>query len=251
MTPGAGPGGHRWNLTGLQFKVLCEDRRIGGRLPRPFTFTSDTLFADDYEAEKDAVREELRRSADPEFDAMVHTLTRPDIMVTANLWNENHHTDPRQCIRVHAVRRDDRGYVITQRPGKTVAHSGGFDIAGCRSAALGREVVDLLPDIDAGSDPGSVAGLLTGDMAPGAGETRAPVAPDIAPGPDAGVLKVIQGHLGFRERGIIHVGLVWRDIPGDGRYAMGPDEKMTGMDGDTICAWIEARMAEIMIRLES
>lgn len=249
MTSGAHPLDHRWNLTGLQFKVLCEDRRIGGRLPRPFTFTSDIRFADDYEAAKDVVRDELRRLADPEFDTMVHALTRPDIMVTANLWNEGDHTDPRQCVRVHAVRRDDRGYLITQRPGETVAHSGGFDIAECRPAALGREVVGLLPETAAGSDPGSVAGLLSGATGPGAGAVHRSGS-RAASGPDAGVLKVIQGHLGFRERGIIHVGLVWRDIPGDGRYAMGPDEQMIGMDGRAICDWIEARMAEIMIRLE-
>ncbi|MEU4313323.1 ESX secretion-associated protein EspG [Nocardia sp. NPDC024068] len=241
---------YRWRLTGLQFKVLCEDRRIGGRLPRPFTFTSDTKFADDYEAEKNEVRAGLRQLADPEFDVMIHTLIRPDIMVTANLWNERHHTDPQQCVRVHAVRRDDRGYVITQRPGETVAHSGGFDIAECGPEALGREVVGLLPAVDAGRDPESVAGLLSGDGVSGAGEIPAAAASFAAPGPDAGVLKVIQGHLGFREPGIIHVGLVWRDVPGDGRYAMGPEEEMTGMDGNAICDWIEARMAEIMLRLE-
>ncbi|WP_416564872.1 ESX secretion-associated protein EspG [Nocardia testacea] len=121
MTPCARPIVYRWKLTGLQFKVLCDDLRLGG-LPRPFTFTSNTRFADDYERERDEVRAGLREVTDPRFDAMVRALTRPDIMVLANLWNERHHTDPRQCIRVHAVRRDERGYVITQRPGETVAH---------------------------------------------------------------------------------------------------------------------------------
>ncbi|MGI5221168.1 ESX secretion-associated protein EspG [Nocardia sp. CA-290969] len=238
---------YRWELTGLQFKVLCEDRRIGG-LPRPFTFTSDTKFADDYEAEKNEVRAALEQSADPEFDVMVHALGRPDIMVTANLWNERQHTDPNQCVRVHAVRRDDRGYVIVQRPGRTVAHAGGFDIAECAPEALARTVVGLLPDIGAGSDPETVwAGLVAAGEGSGAADGDLPSAPY---GPDAGVLKVIQGHLGFRERGIIHVGLVWRDVPGDGRYVLGAAEELTGMDGSAICDWIEARMAEIMVRLQ-
>ncbi|WP_280406741.1 hypothetical protein [Nocardia carnea] len=65
------------------------------------------------------------------------------------------------------------------------------------------------------------------------------------------MLKVIQGHLGFREPGIIHVGLAWRDVPGDGRYVVGPPgEGAVGMDRTAICAWIDARMAEIMVRLE-
>ncbi|MGW5388291.1 ESX secretion-associated protein EspG [Nocardia sp. NPDC003963] len=240
---------HRWQLTGLQFKVLCDDLRLGG-LPRPFTFTSDTRFADDYEAERDAVRADLCELTDPRFDAMVHALTRPDIMVLANLWNEQHHTDPRQCIRVHAVRRDDRAYVITQRPGETVAHSGGFDIAECGPAVLAPAVVGLLPAADAGRDPQSVSAALTaGGTSPDLHGFRPTGTPSVASGPDAGVLKVIQGRLGFRERGIIHVGLIWRDLPGDGRYVMGPDAELAGMDGTAIREWIDARMAEITVRL--
>ncbi|WP_280406783.1 ESX secretion-associated protein EspG, partial [Nocardia carnea] len=143
---------YRWELTDLQFKVLCEDRRIGG-LPRPFTFTSTIKFADDLAVAKEEARAGLERLPDPEFDAMVRALTKPDIMVTANLWHEREYTDPRRCIRVHAVRRDERAYVITQRPGETVAHSGGFDIAECTPATLARTVLGLLPDMPAGSDP--------------------------------------------------------------------------------------------------
>lgn len=242
---------YRWQLTGLQFKVLCDDLRLGG-LPRPFTFTSDTRFADDYERERNAVRAGLRELTDPRFDAMVRALTRPDIMVLANLWNERHHTDPQQCLRVHAVRCDDRGYVITQRPGETVAHSGGFDIAECSAAALARTVVGLLPDAAAGRDPQSVpAGLTAGGAHPDFHGFLSSAAHSVASGPDAGVLKVIQGRLGFRARGITHVGLVWRDLPGDGRYVMGPDAELAGMDATAIYDWIEARMAEIMARLQT
>ncbi|MEU1523340.1 ESX secretion-associated protein EspG [Nocardia rhamnosiphila] len=242
---------YRWHLTGLQFKVLCDDLRLGG-LPRPFTFTSDTRFADDYECERNEVRAGLREVTDPRFDAMVRALTRPDIMVLANLWNERHHTDPQQCLRVHAVRRDDRGYVITQRPGETVAHSGGFDIAECSPAFLARTVVGLLPEAGAGRDPQSVsAGLTAGGANPDVRGFPSSGAPSVSSGPDAGVLKVIQGRLGFRARGIIHVGLVWRDLPGDGRYVLGPEAELVGMDGAAMCDWIEARMAEIMVRLET
>ncbi|MEV0108814.1 ESX secretion-associated protein EspG [Nocardia sp. NPDC050799] len=243
------PIGYRWNLTGLQFKVLCDDLRLGG-LPRPFTFTSNTRFADDYERERNEVRAALREVTDPRFDDMVRALTRPDIMVLANLWNERHHTDPQQCLRVHAVRRDDRGYVITQRPGETVAHSGGFDIAECSPAVLARTVVGLLPEAGAGRDPQSVStGLAAGGANPDFRGFPASGTSCVSSGPDAGVLKVIQGRLGFRVRGIIHVGLVWRDLPGDGRYVMGPEAELVGMDGTAICDWIEARMAEIMVRL--
>ncbi|MEV3959969.1 ESX secretion-associated protein EspG [Nocardia sp. NPDC050193] len=181
---------------------------------------------------------------------MVRALTRPDIMVLANLWNERHHTDPQQCLRVHAVRRDDRGYVITQRPGATVAHSAGFDIAECRPAVLARTVVGLLPEAAAGRDPQTMpAGLTTAAANPDGFPSSG--TPSVTSGPDAGVLKVIQGRLGFRARGITHVGLVWRDLPGDGRYVMGPEAELAGMDDTAICAWIEARMAEIMVRLET
>ncbi|WP_416564873.1 hypothetical protein [Nocardia testacea] len=62
---------------------------------------------------------------------------------------------------------------------------------------------------------------------------------------------MIQGRLGFRERGIIHVGLIWRDLPGDGRYVMGADAETVGMDGTAMGDWIDARMAEIMVRLQT
>lgn len=241
---------YRWELTDLQFKVLCEERRIGG-LPRPFTFTSRARYADDYEAGKDEVRAWLRQVDDPRFESMINALTKPDIMVTANLWHEQEYTDPQRCIRVHSVRRDERAYVIVQRPGETVAHSAGFDIAECRPEVLARTVIGLLPEMPAGGDPDAVrVGSASGDAPPTARESGTSAA-ILAPGPDSGVLKVIQGHLGFRERGIIHVGLAWCDVPGDGRYVVGPPlEGAVGMDGTAICAWIDERMAEIMVRLE-
>ncbi|MFQ6230526.1 hypothetical protein [Nocardia sp. NPDC002869] len=52
--------------------------------------------------------------------------------------------------------------------------------------------------------PGSPRGARTRMSA---GSPR-PAPTSVSSGPDAGVLKVIQGRLGFRARGIIHAGLV-------------------------------------------
>lgn len=240
----------RWELTDVQLKVLCEDRRFGG-LPRPLTFTSRTRFADDYEAEKAQVRAELAGRADPEFDRFVRALTRPDVMFVVYLWNEQDYTDPRQRLRVHATRCGDHGYVITQRPGETVAHSGGFDIAEYAPEALPRVLADLPPDVPAGGDPaGMRGGSGSAEAPPEPAVPRSTAAETTSRGPNCGVVKVIQGHLGFREPGIVHVGLAWRDLPGDGRYAVGPEATdVLGMDNAAIRQWIDARTAEIMLRL--
>lgn len=85
--------GSRRELTDLEFVLLCADHRIGG-LPAPFVFTSRTRYADNYEAEKAAVRAGLARMAGSELDAFTATLSRPDLMVVAHAWDTRAPADP-------------------------------------------------------------------------------------------------------------------------------------------------------------
>lgn len=153
------------------------------------------------------------------------------------------------------MRRGTRGYVIIQRPGETLAHAGGFDIAACPPAELGRTVIGLLPEAVAGRDAAAVREeLADAGNEPYAGDDVGPAVAPAAALTDCGFVKVIQGHLGFRARDLVEEGLAWRDVPGDGRYAITvgePIDTATGMDSAAQADWVDAQMAHIMTRLST
>lgn len=246
--------GSRWEISDLEFKVLCDDRVPGG-LPSPFVFTSRTRFADDYEAERAAVRADPVLPMGPERDAMCAVLARPDLVLIAHAWNTRHFADPGQRIRVHAARRGERAFVVSQRAGETLAHAGGFDIAECAPADLARAVLGLLPEIAAGQDPEAVrAELAATGTQPYAGESVLSAPRTGAPVTDAGFVKVVQGHLGFREPGLAELGTGWRDIPGDGRYVLevgAPVGTAVGMSSAAMADRLDAQMAYVVSRLAS
>jgi hypothetical protein len=243
----------RWKLTDLEFKLLCEDSVPGG-LPSPFVYTSRTRFADDYEAERAAVRAAPVLPAGPERDALLGALARPDLVIVVHAWNTRYCADPRHRIRLHAARRGTRGFLVRQRPGETLEHAGGFDIAECAAGDLGRVALAMLPRAAAGRDPGAVrAELAATGTQPYAGESVVTQGAG-PPVTDAGFVKVVQGHLGFREPGLAELGTGWRDIPGDGRYVLtvgAPVATAVGMDSPALADRVDAQMAYVLSRLAS
>lgn len=254
-----------WALTDLEFVLLCEEHGCTD-LPVPFTFTSRTWLAADYRAERARTLRELRDRDDTELAVLADALTRPDVTVVAQAWDEQEPEKPEGWTRVHAVRQRARGFVITQRPGETVWHSGGFDIATCDPHALAEAVLDLLPPAKAGRlrqialidpetqpDARPFVPLISDDDEPEDDETHRSETYLNTPATATGLVRVFQGRSMFGPRGRVDMGLRWRDLPGDGRYvtSLSADVPVaTGMGTKGMVEWVQDQVAEVLLRLD-
>ncbi|WP_067473658.1 ESX secretion-associated protein EspG [Nocardia amamiensis] len=257
-----------WEFTDVEFNLLCEEVRQG-ELPAPFVFTSRTRFEADYEQEKAQVRQRLRQRLDRDLDAMAGALAEPYVFVVAHAWSDQDFDNPGTRTRVHAVRHRARGYVFTQRPGETLAHSGGFDAVECDPHALADTVIGLLPHCAAGalddirlSLPAAepeyqherpAATISDNDDEPDDDVLRSGAFFD-TPAVSTGIVKVLQGRSKYGPRGLVEAGLLWRDLPADGRYVMPLDHPApvaTAMGSDRMALWVHDRIEEILARLDS
>lgn len=254
-----------WALTDLEFVLLCEEHGCT-ELPIPFTFTSRTWLAADYRAERARTLRELRERDDAGLPVLGEALTRPDITVVAQAWDEQEPENPQGWTRVHGIRQRARGFVITERPGETIWHSGGFDVSACDPHALADAVLDLLPSAEAGrmrqitlidpetpSDARPFVPLISDDDEPEDDEAYRSASYLNTPATATGSVRVLQGRSMFGPRGRVDMGLRWRDLPGDGRYVTSLSAEVpvaTGMGTKGMVEWVQEQVAEVLLRLD-
>ncbi|MFC8045681.1 ESX secretion-associated protein EspG [Nocardia sp. NPDC057353] len=230
--------GAAWRLTDLQFQVLCDEFRRGS-LPAPFSFVSRIASARVYDAECARLRGLIRASTDAAFLTMTATLRRPDVFVVARSWQDFAYADSTRHIRLHGILKGDDAYLMSQLPGETVEHSGGFDIVRHDRADLVAAVFARFPAIGAGA----------GEPIPAAYHDRSPFLE--GPAVASGFIKVLSGARdadGTRRE----VGYMWRDLPGDGRYTLPlhrPEPAARPMGSTELAAWAEEQIAAVYARL--
>lgn len=255
---------YTWELTDLEFVLLCEEHGCSD-LPIPFTFTSRTWLAADYRRERAETSAGLRDRNDSDLDAMAAAIARPDVTLVAQCWDEQKPEDPEGWTRIHAVRQRARGFIVTQRPGETVWHSGGFDVRSCDPHALPEAVLDLLPPARAGRLPQIT--LVDPEKEPDA-RPFVPLITDEEPEDDeiyrsesflntpataTGLIQVFQGRSMFGPRGRVDMGLRWRDLPDDGRYVIPLSQEIpvaTGMGTKRMLEWAQDQIDEVLLRLD-
>ncbi|MFG1794414.1 ESX secretion-associated protein EspG [Nocardia sp. NPDC049149] len=216
-------------ITDLEFKVLWE-RYTGELMPEPLSFMSRTEYHNDYEREKVQVWERIR--TDSFLGKVIETLHVPDVYVIAHGWDDADMANPKKRIRVRAARAGARGYVVTQLPGETLSHSGGFTITDCGARGIPAAVVATLPDVKAGqrgSVPIVVEATRAGDSY---WQSRSMVADAVdsaqehsmeflgLPATTTGAITIHQGKSKFGRRGILEQAMLWRDMLDDGRYVI-------------------------------
>lgn len=255
-----------WELTDLEFVLLCEEHGTTD-LPIPFTFTSRTWLAADFRRERAETLRGLRDRDDSELEVVADAISRPDVTIVAQSWDEQQPEDPAGWTRIHAVRQRARGFVITQRPGETVWHSDGFDVSACDPHALPEAVLALLPAAKAGRlrqitlvdpetepDARPFVPLISDDEEPEDDEAQRSEAFLNTPATATGLVRVFQGRSMFGPRGRVEMGLRWRDLPGDGRYVIPlADDDMqvaTGMGTKGMVEWVQEQVAEVLLRLD-
>lgn len=227
-----------WELTDLEFVVAWEDMK-GEFLPHPFVFTSRTPLWNDYLREKNEVRSLLESKLDHSFAEVLTRIARPDIRIEVTAWDSRDAEDPKSCIRMLAVRLGAEALVVTQLPGETVRHSGGYTFVEADPLSLAEVVVAALPKADAGrrrevvlAAAGGVAQEQDFDYSyrdsavfdsfdDSIGRRSADFLG--APTGSMGVIRVVQGRSRFGPRGIVDRTLRWRDLLDDGRYMITAD----------------------------
>ncbi|MGW0252265.1 ESX secretion-associated protein EspG [Nocardia goodfellowii] len=251
----------QWSFTDLDFVVLWEELREH-RLPEPFVFTSRTeYFNDSVRAKKEALTR-LRDTSDSAFDGVLSAVARPDIRMVVHGVAAYDPRDPRSHLRIHAARRGDRCFVLTQLPGETVWHSGGFTVAEFYVPQMADAVVNHLPNLSAGRRAGmsfparpeenDEAGADCGrswvrDTEDNPARTRAEEflrAPILR----TGVIRIEQGSSRFGPRGRTQAALGWRDLADDGRYVITPGNPPTavGVDAGQLVSRINGEIARII-----
>ncbi|QIS09183.1 ESX secretion-associated protein EspG [Nocardia arthritidis] len=220
-----------WSFTDLEFVALWAPLREDV-LPQPFTHVTDISSGAQYEYELRSARARLDSIADGARELMLQDIARPDLTVLVRALDGRDRRDPAGSIRMLAARREERGYLVTQLPGRTVDHSGGFTVTECHALDLAATVVAALPDVPPGRQgrvtlPGHDDGMdHSFEMARwrdtfddteerGRNFLRAPA-------PTIGRIEIRQGVSRFGPRGRTIRVLFWRDLLDDGRYAIVP-----------------------------
>ncbi|MGM7644075.1 ESX secretion-associated protein EspG [Nocardia sp. JW2] len=249
-----------WQLTDLELVVIWESLGEAGTLPHPLVFISRTPMYYDYLREKREVGEGLSTKLDNSFKNVLEALTQPDIRIVVNGLDSRdpHRADGR--VRMLALRRANRGYLITQLPGETYMHSGGFTVTECDPLKLADIIVSALPPAEAGKMP-EIPLIETAVTDVEYDYGRSFVEDDFdertkvrsskflaMPTASVGSIGVVQGHSEFGPRGITERWLQWRDLEDDGRYAVTPGPSSTAIPADSaqLISMVNARIAAVI-----
>ncbi|NNH71884.1 ESX secretion-associated protein EspG [Nocardia uniformis] len=250
-----------WQFEDLEFVVLWE-QLAKDFLPEPFVFLSKTPLYYDYLREKRETAERLSGMRDGYFADVLKFVVNPDIRIVVNGWDGRDRERADGRIRMLAARKGGRGFLITQLPGETHSHGGGFTVSECDPLALPDVVVGALPTAEAGAlgeipltapaatcdeidyDYGrSPVGVVSEERV-GALSTRfLRTTPQVM-----GTIDVIQGESLFGPRGISRHRLEWRDLPDSGRYAIGHAApwKAVSVDSARLISMINVRIADVI-----
>ncbi|MET9488651.1 ESX secretion-associated protein EspG [Nocardia sp. NPDC006630] len=244
----------------LEFVVLWE-KSTGERLPGPFGFKSRTPMYYDYLSEKNAVAEKLKSKWNRSLDVLAEMLVEPDIRITVSGYDGRDPQNAGGRVRLMALRKRERGYIIVQSPGETYMNGAGFTATECDPVLLAEAVVAALPEAEAGSQPDTALAVLDEASSPDEEFVRTTIS-DIFDNSDSlrakkflaapiqcfGAIDVVQGRSKFGPRGVAARRLEWRDLEGDGRYVIGgePPHVATAADPKRLIAAINIRVAAIV-----
>ncbi len=249
-------------LTDHEFVALW-DRYTGRFLPEPFTFLGRIPLQEDYERHARDIWERL--GGDSFLAKVIRTVEVPDVYLVVQGWYDKEMDNPDKRIRIHAVRAGASAFVITQLPGETVFHSGGFVIAECQPRALAAAVVAALPEVGAGQRGPIPIVIETTRAADSYWQSRSLVEDEAdateerskefldAPAARTGSITIHQGKSKFGRRGILERVLIWRDMPDDGRYVIpvGDNPVAVGVSAKRFVLMIDEVIDEIVKRLET
>ncbi|PXX66587.1 ESAT-6 protein secretion system EspG family protein [Nocardia tenerifensis] len=248
-----------WDFTDLEF-AAAWDATQADLVPEPFVYTSETKYYDDArEAMRQAWGDVLSRWG-AEVTEILAAVAMPDIRLIIRGLDGQDPLNPKKIVRMLATRKGDYAYLITQKPGRTFWHAGGFTISEHEVLSLGDTVAAALPKAEAGrqSDFVLVQPRAEEEFDYSYGRSRIQ---DFDDGVDRrsaefnnatvdldGTITVQQGYSRFGPRGITNMYLRWCDLVDDGRYVVVPGQPTTVVAADTrrLGALINTQIAEVV-----
>lgn len=254
-----------WQFTDLELKVLCNRYRQGA-IPSPLVYTARTMDPDDYRRELEAAEAELADRLDPEFRAVFEAVCNPEVFVGVHGWYDADMDDPDKHLVVHGARRGYRACVLIQQPGESTMHSRGVTMIECEPADLAQLLVAQLPEVEAGQS--TPIAIVTEPAAPDPYEAPRASAFDTfeesvdsrslrflsTPADQTGAMQILQGRSKYGPRGVAVSTLLWRDLPGDGRYLIDLDQEpksAIGVDSRRFADHIDSVIVRILAQMES
>ncbi|UGT53478.1 ESX secretion-associated protein EspG [Nocardia asteroides] len=248
-----------WEFTGAEFEALWAGLEAEF-MPEPFIHSSEPCSADEAEF---ALRQDwltIKQRWGHELDDMTRVLTSPDIRVIVRGYGGGERlTDPTLSVRMLAVRKGDVGYLVRQRPGRTLYHADGFVVTRHDALSLGDVVAGQLPAAEPGRSREITLDEPTDDQFDRSyGRSLVQHYDDDAAVQTQtfqqarldrdGFIDVEQGWSRFGPRGIVRLRLGWRDLTDDGRYVIVPGTPpvAVGADRKRVVSLINSQIAEVV-----
>ncbi|MEU1985382.1 ESX secretion-associated protein EspG [Nocardia sp. NPDC019395] len=249
-----------WVFTDIEFVAAWEAMKEKD-LPAPFVYTSATERYDDHQLEKIEAWERVRSRWGREVEEILACVIEPDIRIVVRGFDGSDAQNSQRSIRLLAARKRDSGCLIVQKPGKTLWHAEGFTVTEHEVVGLGDAVVAALPQAARGRNADFV--LVSGERSDPTDRSRGrssvldrggddPAARarsfGDAPVDLSGTIAIAQGYSRFGPRGIRRRSIGWRDIAGDGRYAIVPGNpaRVVPVDRKRLVGLVNRQIAEIV-----
>ncbi|WP_330178925.1 ESX secretion-associated protein EspG [Nocardia sp. NBC_01503] len=242
-----------WRFSEAGFSVLWKDL-TGDRLPAPFLYTSTAATQREYRIEQEEARDRVRDSADHVVNEIVGVVSSPDLYLTVRGGSQ---ADPASLIRMRAARKGGRGYLVTQLPGESIYHRGGYTVVECDPLRLADAIVAALPAVEPGTG-GDIVLASAGDGYEYVESRSSVVVADDSvdaraawfsrmPLAASGQVQIVQGSSVFGPRGIRQYTVGWRDLDGDGRYVI-TDRPATALasDSDRFVSVLNSQIAQVI-----
>ncbi|MGV9614031.1 ESX secretion-associated protein EspG [Nocardia xishanensis] len=252
-----------WRLTDVELIDLW-DSMFQDRLPAPLF----ALYRGENAEEWSRLRAEARaRTADAEDGGLRAALARiahADVLVSAHGFDPRRLDCPDGLVRVLGARQGAAATLISQSPGESIWHSGGYVVTAGDAERLAGAVAGALPERAAGRLPDTPLVTALGDGGADYYYGRSKVRESYSDGDRlsaewlgrraecVGVIEIRLGSSIFGPRGITRYRIEWRDLVDDGRYAVteaaGPIA--TAVDLPRLANLITAHITTVLQTLE-
>lgn len=252
-----------WRLTDVQLIDLW-DSMFQDRLPAPLFALYRGANAEEWarlRAEAEAAR------GDTEDGGLCAALTRiahADVLVSAQGFDPRSRDNPGGLVRVLGARQGAAAALIRQLPGESIWHSGGYVVSAGNADRLAGAVAGALPERAAGRLPDTPLVTVPDDGGTDHYYGRSKVQESYSdadrlsaewlaePSECVGIIEIRLGSSIFGPRGITRYRIEWRDLVGDGRYAVtqtaGP--VATAVDRPRLANLITSHITTVLQTLE-
>ncbi|GAC69345.1 hypothetical protein [Gordonia soli] len=234
-------------VTAQQVSVFCE---MWGQpwMPYPLEALARRVSTESLQRRRIDIRNRFESFPPLVFEEWARTSILPDLRVEAMVIDVNPAGDNQSGLLINAVRRNDFGFLATQRYDESADESSDITVRQMQAVDLGRAIVDVLPkvavskplaDVNPPSvDPRSRSVL---DDTPSPPPWRSPL--DGARGLHSGFLQVRDGRDAERHLDVGVPRLLWADFAEHGRYVL-TGQGMTAVDDAELKRLIDAMIGE-------